>query len=284
MTKNSLRDSENGQLLLFEESAVISEKCWWLLEQCIFSDKERFEEAKEIILSLGDGIYDEVDIWGKNIKDIVQNNPTSALLPLSKARDYGFYEREKFQASNYMKYFKPRDLLNENCMFLPFWKLKSNYYLEDILFKFGADELFIKPNSGFKSFTGFTAKEKNIAKELSYLTVDDNEMCLVAPKYHLIDDEFRFWIIDKKIVTYSQYSWENDNHVEVPREVYEFANRIVSESDLDFYTLDIGATEDNYYIIEVNNIYTSGTYRCDLKKLIVALRDYAIREWKEIYE
>lgn len=106
-----------------------------------------------------------------------------------------------------------------------------------------------------------------------------------APK--VIYAEYRFWIVDAKIVTCSLY--KRGSRVtyssEVDEAVKRFAHQVVRHGDITLamrtsawqphraYVLDVCETPDGFKIVEINTLNSAGFYACDVQKLVVALEE-----------
>ena len=75
-------------------------------------------------------------------------------------------------------------------------------------------KIFIKPNKGHKSFTGlsvFTERfYEEIREHIGYLNLDPHVMCFLARHQQLKQIEWRFWIVNKQVVAWAPYCWEED--------------------------------------------------------------------------
>ena len=253
-----------------------NKKVHWILENCIFENANRYDEFESLIIKNGDYI-------GKNY-----NEPISCLASLATARNCGFYNKDMYYVSNYSKYLG-EEFLNNDYIILPLSKLADpSDFTADLLGAFILDMAFIKPNSGFKTFTGDCVDYTEIGeycRNLLKMGVSENELCIISPAKDIESFEFRFWIIDGKIITNSVYSWSDldmYDKIEPDEEIISYVNKIVKDIKIPEYTIDICISEDKFKVIEINNIYTSGTYSCDLEKLYIGLRELAVKEYNEI--
>lgn len=250
----------------------------WIIETCIFDNigRERYDEFTDIIFKNGDNI---------NYKYL---EPQTCLSSLSTARDCGFYDKDTYMVSNYSKYLG-EEFLNENYVIMPLSKLSdASEFTAELVGSFVSNKTFIKPNSGFKSFTGDCVDYNEIGefcRGLLQIGVSENELCIVAPSRDIESFEFRFWIINNEIITLSVYSWDsldNFDTIEPDEDMINYVNKIIKDIKIPAYTIDICICEDEFKVVEINNIYTSGTYSCDLEKLYVGLRNLAIQEYEEL--
>lgn len=143
------------------------------------------------------------------------------------------------------------------------------------------NEFFIRPCEDTKDFDGtvFTKEEFNIWRHdllrKNGLCTFENAMVVASP-IKKIYREYRFFIVDNCVVTYSQY---------------KLGNQILSSADVDFMTIqyvqrminiwqparafvmDIALTSEGLRIIEINNINSAGFYDCNVGKFINAIEN-----------
>lgn len=258
-----------------------NKKVHWIIEPCIFDKVGKFDRYNELINIIeknGDNI-------GKNY-----NEPISCLSSLSTARDCGFYDKETYYVSNYSKYLG-EEFLNENYIIMPLSKLaNASEFTAELISGFVSNMAFIKPNSGFKTFTGDCVDYTEIGehcRDLLKMGVSENELCIISPAKDIESFEHRFWIINGEIVTSSVYSWGDlsiwsKEELEPSALVINYVKKIIKDIKIPAYTIDICEIESEFKVVEINNIYTSGTYDCDLEKLYAGLRNLAIKEYNEI--
>lgn len=100
--------------------------------------------------------------------------------------------------------------------------------------------------------------------------------------------EWRFWVVDGQIVTYSQYK-RGDRVIysdQVDDYVIRYAHAMVRHGDITLamrpsresqihraYVIDVCETENGMKIVEVNTINAAGFYAGDVTKLVMALED-----------
>lgn len=121
-----------------------------------------------------------------------------------------------------------------------------------------------------KSVTEFKHKEKfdGVLKE-------DTVLCFSKPKK--VYKEWRIWVVDNKVATYSMYK-EGDvvnckNTIDV--DVLDFVNEMIAIKPMyaNAYVLDVCRSDGGLKIIETNCINASGLYEADVQKLVIALED-----------
>lgn len=204
---------------------------------------------------------------------------------------YGEYENSKqlfnldlYKTTNYYKYLSGR-LWNENCFWVPFWKLKqdvTNYFQ-----MFQTNRLFIRPDDGAKTFTGTTIGEKWARKELEIIrnldsskNLKDDTLVLVAPKSMVIGPEIRALIGPNELVSFSFYNEPehkcNVNYEKISKEVVKYVDQInLSKIKVDpFYTMDLAISENTFKIIELNSFNCAGLYNMDYELVYRAIVKY----------
>lgn len=180
----------------------------------------------------------------------------------------------------------PRELFfNDDAIYLPFGMISER---KDTLRDLFSDHIFIRPDSGFKSFTGFGVKMKDLDFELSSLKQTKNpgshEMCLIA-RSKPINAEYRIVVCEKQVITGSQYRWDGrmDVRIDVHNNAWSFAQDKVANQpwQLDTcYVVDIFLDENmNPKIGEFNSFASAGLYNCDVDRIVEAASSAALREW-----
>lgn len=137
--------------------------------------------------------------------------------------------------------------------------------------------MFVKPISAWKPFTGFSCTREQIKMEVNALAQTENvlphELVVAFPKQDIVS-EYRYWIVDSNVTTSSSYSWD-DNHVfHKPNEMADkFVKKVIPYLDINGlteYVIDIAILADgSYKVVELNAMSTSGWYGAmDEAKLI----------------
>ena len=134
---------------------------------------------------------------------------------------------------------------------------------------------FIKSNSGEKVLTG-QILDKVLFQQIlqNQCGLIGSDLLLLAPARE-IKREYRFWVQFDNIITYSEYSWdENKKLEEVPEKVIKICERFLNYyTPHQFFTIDIAELDENHYkIIEYNSFSTSGFYNADMEKIIDVIK------------
>ena len=148
-------------------------------------------------------------------------------------------------------------------------------------------KIFIKPDKGHKSFTGisvFTERfHEEIREHTGYLNLDPHVMCFLARHQQLKEIEWRFWIVNKQVVAWAPYSWEEDIPWSLAPERMLLLAREVSQNPWQpdiAYVVDIVETERaDVFVNEINAASTSGVYAVQIEDLLLALRNVAHLEF-----
>lgn len=162
---------------------------------------------------------------------------------------------------------------------------------EHHLIAYPSEYMFVKPIED-KLFDGSVMSVKEIPalydriSKYSFPKVDQNTEISISPIRH-IDDEYRVWIVDGRIITYSKYKQNGKPYVEqgdLPQEVIEKVMKVCKLfSPSDVFAIDIH--NDKYHgasIIEYSNFHCAGFYGADVVELIKAVTNFTI--YKETFK
>lgn len=143
---------------------------------------------------------------------------------------------------------------------------------------------FIRPTKDRKVFSGEVIDKANFelwkrsTQEATdgYSTLTPDTMVSVAP-LKAIHKEFRFFVVDGKVVTGSQYKF-GDRVIHLPalkgEDAELYAQDMVDKwCPADAFVIDVALTDDGYKVIEYNCLNSAGFYKSDLSKLVQALEE-----------
>lgn len=176
------------------------------------------------------------------------------------------------------------------------YRIYAEYYKENMLnydsiiiglgeeLVFDAEYFFARPCQDTKLFTGQCFSKdawRDFAKwHLTNSTTSFTEINESTPiqvsKMKVINQEIRFFIIDGKIVTASQYVMNErtiyaENHDE---DVHAFVNDMIKiYQPAEAFVMDIAVTPNGLKIVEINCINCSGLYHCNVQKIVMALEN-----------
>lgn len=250
----------------------------WNVEECIFDNNNRYNEFISHFNQ-----YDRLEYDTHS-----PSRPSMLLASLATARNYGFYDKYTYRVSNYSKYLG-EEFLNDDYIILPLSKLADpSDKIARVITELSDNMFFIKPDSGFKSFTGDCVEYHEIGsfcRKLLAQGVSKNELVIISSAKDIETFEYRFWIIDGKIITSSVYSWDDLSiygELDISEQLIHYVERIIKDIKIPAYTIDICEDSTYFKVVEINNIYTSGTYNCDLGKLYNGLRSIAVKEYEDL--
>jgi hypothetical protein len=195
---------------------------------------------------------------------------------------FGF--KSDCNTSHYMTHLPKNMFFNSQSFYMPLGQIYDN---REFLFDIFGEHIFIRPDSGFKTFTGFDMTRENMEHELSSLSQLHNPdmltMCLIAKAYP-IKTECRFVVCSGEVVTGSQYRRDEklDVRIDVEHCCLEYAEKVAKlDWQLDTcYTLDIFLDEERGPLIgEFNSFACSGLYACDMDKIVEAVNKAAVNEF-----
>jgi hypothetical protein len=200
---------------------------------------------------------------------------STTLMRLSKQEGWnpGCYFNDNFDSRIWTKKFG-KDCLNDDAI---------ECRLEDVP-KFAVEnEIFIRPCEDLKLFSGHVIKKEDFVKWMdkvqkldSVATVTKDTMVSIANTKEIFK-EYRFYIVDKKVVTCSLYKLSNRliTNLPVEEEAIQFAEKMIKVwTPHDVFVLDVALTSEGYKVIEINCANSAGFYNCDVSKLVQGIVNY----------
>lgn len=166
-------------------------------------------------------------------------------------------------------------LLNKDFVLVPWGKLEES---KEFLFdRFRGNRLFIRPNSGYKIFTGTSLGRKWFSKELeiiknlpSSINLHDNELVLVS-SYKEIVAEYRAVIANGRLLDYTIYNGDEDVLGRDNEMIKKLVKSLAYSPD-PWYTVDIARTASGrYYILELNSFCSAGLYDMNYDLIVKTL-------------
>jgi len=204
---------------------------------------------------------------------------------------YGTFLREenlKYHVYS-SKFASTNDYLNSDHFFVTFKFLRENP--DEVYSKINGKSIFIRPDSGSKSFTGKVIPKRDFDLEMDcmkqlYNTSDDELILVSTPKQIL--EESRFIICDNEAISYSRYQIKGEHKVDTntSKQCIDFVNNILefqAWTPEEIFTLDVALTPKGPKIIELNSFSCAGWYACDEKTIIDTVSRYIHNLWKEQY-
>lgn len=191
---------------------------------------------------------------------------------------------DRTHASKYLSNLPLEWFLNSGAIFMTWAMFKQrgmNFFAQ-----WQVKTLFIRPDSGLKTFAGQTITMENWNDTIMTLdqlsSVMPETMILVARPKDL-QGEFRFVIADGQVVTGSEYRWDGklDIRIDYPQECFEMAQRVAQhEWQVDIaYTCDVALTDDGPKVIELNGFSCAGLYACNKDEIVKHVSAVALKEF-----
>lgn len=208
-----------------------------------------------------------------------------------------FLTLENYECYNYYGYFGDY-LLNSTYFLMGINDVVRNR--NKIFNYFNTNEIFIRPSNGYKTFTGQTIKKHNFDNNFeilvnSYGGVDMDTLVLLSPtKENDIEEEYRFVVIDGKVITGNLYldkesrkEWEPYyDRVCDDKKAFLFAEKMAKLYQPDLaYTIDICRIKNgDYKIIELNSFCCACLYGGEIDKIVKATNELCLKEYYDVYE
>jgi len=254
---------------------------FWVLQKNLYNE-DAFEELLRQ-LELQNTSYQVVSIIpfahemepDVNPEGHVMTLGATSMAKISKKKGWfpGYFD-ENLQYS-YLLYAYQKHMLNAESVIYPLRELPKLW-----------DEFFIRPNNDNKQFAGSTMtweyfetwRQNLIALdgESSLTTMTADDLVVMAPLQDIYS-EYRFYVVDGKVITGSIYKRSNRvYYVNITEysdpELWQFAQKMVNLwSPNRAFALDVALTENGYHVLEINAINSAGFYACDMGKFINAI-------------
>ena len=266
----------------------------WLIEKDVF--EENIERFRETILKQGMSLYECENDFSSNYNIfpekscVVFYGSLNLMRRLFHTKNWvpgGWCNLDNFKCSTYYSYFSDY-LLNSDYVFLP---LNEFIRQKDFIFSIFGNEIFVRPDSGYKEFTGkvIFSKEKIDLNtfDIGFYYDNSNIMILISSVKKVLR-EWRFVVTEKEIVTGTCYKVDKELGVDEGNyeNAFNFAQKIISEVKWmpdPIYTLDVCERDNGrLYVLEINGFSTSGLYDCDIEKIVKVASELAIKEYDEL--
>lgn len=199
-----------------------------------------------------------------------------------------FCTMKNYNCTSYYPHFG-KYLLNGDYSMLPFGELRRQ---KELLYDtFGEDNaVFIRPNAGNKIFTGQLVYQERFDKDIElmgFYETPDSELCVVSSPVNM-RGEYRFVVVDRKIITGSQYRDNDGNLIASPvpcnPELYpqDIVDSVQWQPDR-VWVLDMCHTAGGRYsMLEINSFSCSGLYGCDMEPIVREVSRVAQEEYKDV--
>lgn len=193
-------------------------------------------------------------------------------------------------------------LLNDEYIMLPRGDVKRMMTLIPDYFECRQSEhgksLFMRPSSGFKSFTGKVFDFGNQQYfDSGWRCVDEftepNDMIIISPPQN-IEKEWRFVVAEGEVITGSLYKQSVGHlldskylHLSTNDDFWarNYAQEIVTKTGYSpdpVWTIDMVKTkEGTLHVLEIGCFSCAGLYACDLEIIVKRVSEIAQEEWNE---
>jgi len=196
----------------------------------------------------------------------------------------GTYARfNNFRCQTYYPWYRDF-LLNDQYFMIPFGSWEKNPRLPFKLF--GIETLFVRPDTGKKTFTGNECSAEYAECFVGTLkhSVYNEDLILFAPSKK-IKREWRFFCHEEEgVLTGSQYREGERIFMKescLDDEVFKYASEIFRGVDFKpdiFFSMDICETDEGLRLLELNSFSCCGLYRSNIDVLIDAVSRHALEE------
>lgn len=210
---------------------------------------------------------------------------------------------ENFKCSIYYAHWG-KYLWNQNYIMLPYGDFRRNPQRIASLLYHSRNlrdwTIFIRPDDGFKTFTGQTIGSADYEKELAYLDsqISPENLIIAAPN-DCPHTEWRFFCDQRRILTGSQYKVNGQlffsERREIPGYVQSYAQKVLDEVKWfpeRLFVMDICSSAHDIDaaglpclgVVELNSFSCSGLYKCDPFPIVDAAIEASLAEYKDINE
>lgn len=198
-------------------------------------------------------------------------------------------EWEKYNCSYYYPKLK-NHLLNKPNIMLPYGSLLEN---KEFLYEtLGEDRaIFIRPDSGFKTFTGKLVYKENFEKDVEicgFYNVTHNAMVLVSKPHNILFEE-RLIVHKGKVVTGSRYR-QNGQHNEnstLQQNSIDYAEFVMKDIGWEperLWIMDLAHTKTETKVLEIGAFSVAGLYQCNIPKIVEAVNIVATEMYADIHD
>lgn len=171
-------------------------------------------------------------------------------------------------------------------------KRKRRIFIKCTRPKYGIYSISLTKNETIKSIN------KKIIQELDYAIahLEALEDAFLIQEYLEMKDEYRFIVLNKKLVTGSpkveEYTPIDNTEIffkkfsdginnDLFNEYYSFANKAVKEINLKNYVLDVAMTDKGIVLVELNPLRNYGLFACNFKPILHELMHIYTTEEKD---
>jgi hypothetical protein len=265
----------------------------WCIQGCGIND-DHTEELINGIIKAGDCFHTSMDIppFSYNQPIDVPIHDGSVLIPYGGTQFIDAIKDDNRWCTFFndqFTYSKAIEMLGDHMFnhdgdFMRLGDFKYSIYADYVL----ADcDVFIRPDKDIKEFAGTVIKPKDFhelfGKNSLYGitddpndTVTDNIDILVAPASR-IDDEWRLWVIDGKVVSGSRYKTKGRLSInpDVPDYVVNYVEMVASIwTPAPICVMDVCSVDNDLNILEIGDFHSAGFYASDISRIVSGVNKY----------
>lgn len=201
-----------------------------------------------------------------------------------------YCEMDNYDCTKYYPAFK-NYLLNYDCVFMPYGMIKDNkdYLFNTIDYNNNGKDIFVRPNRGNKIFTGTHIKYEEFDKmyeRIGFYGVEPHELCVISSPKN-IKKEWRFLVVDGKIITGSEYNKNGDGILYQSGPAFSFAQLAVTNSNYNpdrAWTIDICESNHGLNVLEIGCFSCAGLYAMDKDLVVQEINRIALEEYNEFIQ
>lgn len=181
--------------------------------------------------------------------------------PWENHESYMLYNQSELYKFSWLLGNLKDELLNWNAILLPAGIANEFDEYSRLAHSAFSGDVFIRPNSGEKQFTGQVIQKEALRRGILHLGVDPHELVIISP-FSKISAEYRFFIHNESIVG---CRYLPDESLIIPKYVLDYANYIKFKiqdgyGHYNTFVLDIAVNREEPKILEINSYSSSGFY------------------------
>lgn len=177
-------------------------------------------------------------------------------------------------------------LLNSDYSMYPYGELTR---LKDRLYyRYGVDDcIFVRPNTGLKTFTGQIVELERYEKELKligFYEVPADCLVLVSKPYH-IDHESRFIVVNGKVITGSYYRIDGERIDKDASDLIDVAQGFVDKANWNpnpVWCIDLCGSGGDNYVLEIGAFSYCGLYGCNRDIIVDEVSKFAVQDYNDV--
>ena len=123
----------------------------------------------------------------------------------------------------------------------------------------------------------------SIIKKRNSLFIFLGSVVIAEPKK--INNEFRFFIIDSKIVSYSQYKSDEEQQINLlpDARAIKFVEKMIERFPEKIFVIDIGLINGDYKIIELNCLNSAEFYNINIANFVQSIEKHYNQNISHLY-